>query len=283
MDRVFKQFGRMIIDKKEEIAGTIHSAAMAGVTLTEQEMQEFSMIEGRILELRAEFVSLFGEALMEFQAPEKAEKRVNQWGRETGEYFFKLGAPLDAALKETRLYRTFIWKVIEKEAVLQGTSPAAVFKMISIIDPLLDMAVHSFSLSYVENHQRTLENAKNAFLELSVPVVPLTRGVGILPLIGNLDTERAGLLMEETLQRASQLKLSYLIMDVSGVMIVDTMVADQLFKVMDALALTGVKTIITGVRPEVAQTMVSLGLKLDELVVKSTLAQAIDHIQILKG
>lgn len=76
-------------------------------------------------------------------------------------------------------------------------------------------------------------------MELSVPVIPLTKGIGVLPLIGNLDTERAQLLMEETLSRSNVLKLSHLIIDVSGVLLVDTIVADQLFKVIDALSLTG--------------------------------------------
>ncbi|WML50069.1 STAS domain-containing protein [Neobacillus sp. PS3-34] len=274
--------GEMILEKKYEIAQALHEDRLSGVQMTEQEKRDFKKLEAHIIDIRANFIGLFGEALIEHTDQQKTFDKILQWGKETGEYFFNLGAPLDEALKDTSYYRIYIWEAIEKEATLKKMSASTIFKVISIIDPVLDRAVYSFSLSYVEFHQKTLENAKSAFLELSVPVVPLTKGVGVLPLIGNVDTERARLLMEETLKRSAELKLSHLILDISGVMLVDTMVADQLFKVIDALALTGVKTIITGIRPEVAQTMVSLGLKLDGLMVKANLQQAFDEIQLVK-
>jgi rsbT co-antagonist protein RsbR len=124
-----------------------------------------------------------------------------------------------------------------------------------------------------------LEQTKSAFLELSIPVVPLMKGTGILPLIGNIDTERAKLLMEETMNQTVKLQLEHLIIDISGVMFVDTMVADQLFKVIDALSLLGVSAILTGIRPEVAQTMVALGLNLDNINVKGNLHQAFSELR----
>lgn len=131
----------------------------------------------------------------------------------------------------------------------------------------------------MESYQKVLEQAKSAFLELSVPIVPLVKGTGVLPLIGNIDTERAQLILEETLKQSSKLKLENLILDLSGVLIVDTMVADQLYKVIDALSLLGVTTVLTGIRPEVAQTMVSLGLNIDKFKVKGNLHQAFLEVQ----
>ncbi|MBM7694094.1 rsbT co-antagonist protein RsbR [Peribacillus deserti] len=283
MNNELKLLGEMILEKKYEIAQTIHSDRLSETKMSESEKREFQQIEAHILDIRANFISLFGEALIEHVDKEKAFEKIFKWGKETGEYFYKLGVPLDEALKDTSFYRTYIWRAIEKEATSQNMSASTVFDVIHIIDPLLDRAVYCFSLTYVEYHQKTLENAKNAFMELSVPVVPLTKGVGVLPLIGNLDTERAHLLMETTLNRSGELKLSHLIIDVSGVLIVDTMVANQLFKVIDALSLTGVKTIITGIRPEVAQTMVSIGLKLTDIQTKASLQQAFDEIQLMKN
>ncbi|OIK10661.1 STAS domain-containing protein [Bacillus sp. MUM 13] len=282
MNNDLKLLGEMILEKKDEIAHNVHSDRMSGVQMSENEKREFQQIEAHILEIRANFIGLFGEALIEHMDKERTYEKIFNWGRETGEYFYKLGVPLDEALKDTSYYRTYIWKAIEKETASKNMAASTVFDVIHMIDPLLDQAVYSFSLSYVEFHQKTLENAKNAFMELSVPVVPLTKGVGILPLIGNLDTDRAHLLMETTLNRSVELKLSQLILDVSGVMIVDTMVANQLFKVIDALSLTGVQTIITGIRPEVAQTMVSLGLNLAGIKTMANLQQAFDDIQLMK-
>ncbi|WP_026695552.1 STAS domain-containing protein [Peribacillus kribbensis] len=275
--------GDVIIQKKEEIAQIIHQKRMSGVVLTEQEEREFNRIENTIMEIRQNFITLFGEALIHNMDEERANQRIREWGSETGMFLYHLGAPLDEALKDTSYYRIYIWKVIEEEVKARDLSSAVIFEILRIIDPLLDRAVYYFSLTYVGLFQKTLENSKSAFLELSVPVVPLIKGVGVLPLIGNIDTERASLLMEETLRRSAELNLSHLILDVSGVPIVDTMVADQLFKVMDALALTGVATIITGIRPEVAQTIVNLGINLENVMIKANLQQAFTEIQAMKS
>lgn len=275
--------GQMIVDKKLEIANEVHTERLAGVQMTEAQRRSFSQIEPQIINIRANFIGYFGEALIECDNQSKAFEKIMTWGKETGEYFFKLGTPLDEALKDASFYREYIWKAIQKEAEAHQLTTNTIFKVISLIDPLLDKAVYSFSLNYVQFHQKNLENAKTALLELSVPVVPLMDGVGVLPLIGNIDTERACMLMDETLKQAGNLKLNYLIFDVSGVMIIDTMVADQLFKIINALSLLGVQTIMTGIRPEVAHTMVTLGLNLKGLTVKANLHQALIEIQSLQA
>ena len=249
--------------------------------MTEAQKHELKRIEEQIIGIRANFIGLFGEALIEHQDKEKGLEKISEWGKETGEYIYNLGASLDEALKDTSFYREHIWNAIKEEA--KDMSASTIFDVISVIDPLMDHAIYSFSLTFVESHQKSLENAKTALLELSVPVVPLMAGVGVLPLVGNVDTERAQLLMEETLEQAVSLKLTHLIFDVSGVMIVDTMVADQLFKVISALSLVGVKTIMTGIRPEVAHTMVTLGLNLEGIMVKANLHQAFKEIQSLQN
>lgn len=273
--------GEAIVNRKHEIAKAVHEDRLSTAEITEAQKHEFKKIEAQILEVRANFIALFGEALVDHDDKEKGLMKIAQWGKETGEYIYKLGTSLDEALKDTGFYREHIWNAIKDEA--KDMSASTVFDVLAVIDPLMDYAIYSFSLTFVEAHQKSLENAKTALLELSVPVVPLLPGVGVLPLVGNVDTERAQLLMEETLEQSVKLKLTHLIFDVSGVMIVDTMVADQLFKVISALSLVGVKTIMTGIRPEVAHTMVTLGLNLEGITVKSNLHQAFKEIQTLQN
>ncbi|MBH0175747.1 STAS domain-containing protein [Fictibacillus sp. 23RED33] len=279
MKKEIELLGEIILNRKHEIAEQVHSDRMAEVVLTEQERREFELIEPKIMELRASFITLFGEALVDFHREESIEK-IARWGRETGEYLFQLGAPLDEALKDTSFYREYIWRAIKEEVIKKNMSTSTIFVVIDTLDPLLDHAVYCFSLNYVQSYQKVLEQAKSAFLELSIPVVPLTQGTGVLPLIGNIDTERAKLLMEETMNQAIKLNLQNLIIDVSGVMFVDSMVADQLFKVVEGLSLLGVKTVMTGIRPEVAQTMVALGLNMHKLNIKGNLHQAFNEIQM---
>jgi rsbT co-antagonist protein RsbR len=281
MTTELQALGEAIVSRKHEIAKAVHEDRYADSVLTEAQKYDLGKIEQQILEIRADFIALFGQALIEHEDQEKAFAKITNWGKETGEYIYKLGASLDEALKDTSYYREHIWKALKEQA--KDMPASAIFGVLDIIDPLMDHAIYSFSLTFVDAHQKSLENAKTALLELSVPVVPLMPGVGVLPLVGNVDTERAQLLMEETLDQAVKLKLTHLIFDVSGVMIVDTMVADQLFKVISALSLVGVKTIMTGIRPEVAHTMVTLGLNLEGIMVKSNLHQAFKEIQTLQN
>jgi rsbT co-antagonist protein RsbR len=258
----------------------VHLTRLSGLPINEEQIRELQKIEPQLLNIRAEFIGIFGQALINYNE-QTTIARVKEWAEETGTFISNLGIPLDEALKDTSFYRKFIWKAVEEFGAEIDVLAGTIFKIISVVDPLLDEAVYYFSLTYVRNYEQTLNNAKNALLELSVPVVLLTSGVGVLPLIGSIDTERAALLMEKVLEQASKLRLNYLILDVSGVFIIDTMVVNQLFMVINALALIGVKTIITGIRPEVAQTIVKLGLNLDEITFKSNLHQAFAEIQLV--
>ena len=280
MSEQLRIIGEGIINKRFEIAKEVHLTRLSGLPITEEQIRELQKIEPQILNIRAEFIGIFGQALINYNE-QTTIARVKEWAEETGTFIFNLGVPLDEALKDTSFYRKFIWKAVEEFGAEIDVIASTIFKIISVVDPLLDEAVYYFSLTYVRNYEQTLNNAKNALLEISVPVVLLTSGVGVLPLIGSINTERAALLMEKVLEQASKLRLNYLILDVSGVFIIDTMVVNQLFMVINALALIGVKTIITGIRPEVAQTIVKFGINLDEITFKSNLHQAFAEIQLV--
>ncbi|MED4268492.1 STAS domain-containing protein [Priestia megaterium] len=263
--------GEKILEKKYEIAQMVHTNRMADL----KEIKDVNLTNEEIIELRANFISYFGKALMEKIDQKTIFDQIVKWGKESGEFASNLGISLSEALEDTTYYRKFIWEVLKEEIRDHNIPTDTIFELINIIDPLLDKAVYVFSLTYVNIHQETLKKAKSAFLELSVPVVPITKGIAILPLIGEVDTERATLLLEETLRKANELKLSHLLFDLSGVMIVDTMVAHQIFKIVDALGLLGVKTILIGIRPEVAQTMIQLGIDFSKITIKANLEQAL--------
>ncbi|SDE50336.1 Anti-anti-sigma regulatory factor (antagonist of anti-sigma factor) [Priestia aryabhattai B8W22] len=109
-------------------------------------------------------------------------------------------------------------------------------------------------------------------------MVPLSKGIAVMPIVGQIDTHRAQLIMETALEESANLQLHYLILDISGVLIVDTMVANNIIEIVKALQLIGTKTMITGIRPEIAQTVVSLGIELGTIKTKATLEQALAEI-----
>jgi len=263
--------GERILEKKYEIAKMVHTNRMADL----KEIKDVNLTNEEIIELRANFISYFGQALMAKIDEKTIFDQIVKWAKESGEFASNLGVSLSEALEDTTYYRKFIWEVLKEEIRNHNMSTDTIFELITIIDPLLDKAVFAFSLTYVNIHQETLKKAKSAFLELSIPVVPITKGIAILPLVGEVDTERATLLLEETLKKANELKLSHMLFDLSGVMIVDTMVAHQIFNIVEALGLLGVKTILIGIRPEVAQTMIQLGIDFSQITIKANLEQAL--------
>lgn len=280
MSRELQLLGELIIQKKEEIAKEVHQARMSETSMSEQEQQQIMPVIQHIMQLRVSFVQLIGETLIHHEDKGFVSERILKWGNEKGEYCFKIGAPLQDALNDTSFYRKIIWKVIEEEAIHQNLSAPAIFKVIGIVDPIIDQSVYYLSLSYVGSYQKSIEDAKNTYIKLSVPVIPLSEGAGVLPLVGLLDGDRARLLMEESLAQAVNLQLTQLILDLSGVPTIDQMAAQQILQVLEALQLIGVKTLLTGIRPEVSMTMVSMGLDTGKLMISRNLEHAINQMKI---
>lgn len=99
-----------------------------------------------------------------------------------------------------------------------------------------------------------------------------------MPLVGDIDTARAKIILENTLKQCSQKGVQHLCIDLSGVVIIDTMVAQQIFDLVTSLRLIGVETTISGIRPEIAQTAVQLGLPFNEFRTAASLAHALERM-----
>jgi rsbT co-antagonist protein RsbR len=112
-------------------------------------------------------------------------------------------------------------------------------------------------------------------LELSTPVVKLWEGVLALPMIGTLDSARTQIVMESLLQRIVETGSEIAIIDITGVPTVDTLVAQHLLKTVTAIRLMGADCIISGIRPQIAQTIVHLGVDLQGVTTKASLADAL--------
>jgi len=120
---------------------------------------------------------------------------------------------------------------------------------------------------------------QTVIMEMSVPILPLAKTTLVMPLVGALDDSRLQLIQERALQAIAQSAARYLILDITGVPIVDTQVANKLLKLIQAARLIGSTVIIVGVRPEVAQTIVGLGIQLQDIVTRSTLQSGIAYTQ----
>jgi rsbT co-antagonist protein RsbR len=127
---------------------------------------------------------------------------------------------------------------------------------------------------FQESRDRIIARQQQELLELSTPVVKLWQNILALPLIGTLDSARTQVVMENLLQKIIETGAAIAIIDITGVPTVDTLVAQHLLKTIAAARLMGADCIISGIRPQIAQTIVHLGVNLEDVITKATLADA---------
>lgn len=128
--------------------------------------------------------------------------------------------------------------------------------------------------AYLQSRESIISRQQQELMELSTPVVQLWDNVLALPLIGTLDSERTQVVMENLLEKVVETGASIAIIDITGVPTVDTLVAQHLLKTVAAARLMGADCIISGIRPQIAQTIVHLGINLADIITKATLADA---------
>jgi len=143
-----------------------------------------------------------------------------------------------------------------------------------LVSALLDrIGLHTIEV-FQQSREEIIARQQQELLELSTPVVQLWDNVIALPLIGTLDSARTQVVMENLLQKIVETGSSIAIIDITGVPTVDTLVAQHLLKTVAAARLMGADCIISGIRPQIAQTIVHLGVDLSEVTTKATLADA---------
>ncbi|ASN07084.1 RsbT co-antagonist protein RsbRA [Virgibacillus necropolis] len=135
------------------------------------------------------------------------------------------------------------------------------------VEPIIRQLVNEYSGSW--EHIVSLQRV--ALQELSAPLIPVMDGITVMPLIGTIDTERAKLIMENLLEGAIKHNSDVVLIDITGVPVVDTMVAHHIIQAAEAVRLIGSTCILVGIRPEIAQTIVNLGIDLGKFPTKSSL------------
>ena len=129
--------------------------------------------------------------------------------------------------------------------------------------------------SFAQARESVIANQNEQLLELSTPVVKLWDGVLAVPLVGTLDSARTQVVMESLLQQLVTTGSAHAIIDITGVAAVDTQVAQHLLKTVVAARLMGADCVISGIRPQIAQTIVSLGIEFGDIATKASLADAL--------
>lgn len=195
--------------------------------------------------------------------------------RAINEKLSSVTASKDITLSETA---TFVFSL--KDAMLASFQNAFQQKerlneVIGAVNRLVDkMGLFTFE-TFIKSRERIIKEQQKALIEVSVPVVKVWDKILMVPLVGMLDSARTQLVMETLLTAIEETQSKVAILDISGIPIVDTLVAKHLLRTVSAAKLMGAECIITGIKSRISQTMVQLGVDLTGVVTKTTLADGL--------
>ncbi len=179
--------------------------------------------------------------------------------------------------KETGTYVFSLKSAILKELQQEIKDPATLYEQNQKLTLIMDSFTLSTFETFLKGREEVILRQTDEMAEISTPVIRIWDGILALPIIGTLDSSRTQVVMENLLQEIVESGSSIAILDISGVPTVDSLVAQHLIKTVSATRLMGAECIISGIRPEIAQTVVHLGIDLSNIITKSTLASALQH------
>ncbi|MDJ1473817.1 STAS domain-containing protein [Xanthocytophaga flava] len=180
--------------------------------------------------------------------------------RETGVYIFSL--------------KDSILQTLQQEI---GEDPAALYEYSLKLSKLIDSFGISTFETFIKGREEVILRQTDEMTEISTPVIKVWDGILALPIIGTLDSSRTQIVMESLLEQIVATSSTIAILDISGVPSVDSLVAHHLMKTVSATRLLGAECIISGIRPEIAQTVVQLGIDFSHIITKATMASALKH------
>lgn len=206
------------------------------------------------------------------QSIEVVEQESNQDLVQFAERLIQLGWPLHYITRGLQKFRTITVNVLSESDDDYCQSKEFFQEIEEWIDNLVNVVVNQYSGSW----ENTVFLQKMALKELSAPLIPVFDKISVMPLVGTIDTERAKLIMENLLDGVIEHRSQVVLIDITGVPVVDTMVAHHIIQASEAVRLVGAKCILVGIRPEIAQTIVNLGIDLGKFPTQSSLKKGIE-------
>ncbi|OKL36462.1 STAS domain-containing protein [Domibacillus mangrovi] len=193
---------------------------------------------------------------------------------EFSEKIVRLGWPLTMMTDGLRLFGQIVEEGMKKEGNIDHNSYV---DFASEINNWIFPMYKTITQAYTTSWERTVSLQKIALQELTAPFIPIFDKISVMPLIGTIDTERAKQIMENLLEGVVSHRAEVVLIDITGVPVVDTMVAHHIIQAAEAVRLVGAKCTIVGIRPEIAQTIVNLGINLEDVTTTSTLKKGVEQ------
>ncbi len=268
---LIERFSRYLIEN----AGKI-SKEITDYNLKKLDIQLPEEIVSESIKTNTEFLGFLGETLN--LSKEMVTERFIQWHREKHQnhkQFQYASQELESIIKPYAETRLQLMEMLTKVSVAEGLSTEDVVYVNNRLSYLLDLSITE---TIIERERQAKDlNKKNEQIisELSSPIVPIEKGMAILPLIGEFDYERSDYIMTHVIPKISELRIKTLIIDFSGIATIDGEIAARIFNIHKVLKLIGIKTMLTGIRADLAIDVINTGIDFSKLDTYGTVQQAI--------
>ena len=272
MDGILK-VGKYLVDHAEEIVTSMIEPALERV--------EFEVTEEMIqqsIKLNVEFLTMLVDS---FEASnEAAAAELIKWSKKNGEQQAAMLAQLSTMIKPYAENRLMYLQKITQIAMDHGLSTEDVLKISNRVSYLLDVSMIETIFAYEAYRDEQLKDRQKEINELSAPIVPIQHGIAVLPLIGVIDYPRVQHLLNNVLPTIPSLDIEHLIIDFSGILTIDSEVAQHIFTIHNVLQLLGIHIMFTGIRPNLSMAVVQAGIDFTSFNTYGSVKQAIESVKI---
>ncbi|MEI4770705.1 STAS domain-containing protein [Psychrobacillus sp. FJAT-51614] len=257
------------------IAGYIHEhldEVLEKWTLKMEEENDdrfFQIMSDRIID---NTVREFGELIISSltESDEIYTAKLNEFSVKVVQY----GWSVSFVLKAITNFTNVLYVKMDEDGYLNDQN---IKSYMEIMNNWMPPLTHNVVEAYSKVWDRTVQVQKMALQELSASLIPMFDKISVMPLVGTIDTERAKLIMENLLHGVVKHRAEVVLLDITGVPVVDTMVAHHIIQAADAVRLVGAKCMLVGIRPEIAQTIVALGINLNDFTTTSTMQKGVEQ------
>lgn len=264
--------GKYLVDHAEEIVTEMMDSALKNV--------EFEVTDEMIqqsIKINVEFLTLLVESFED--SNEVAAAELVKWSKKNGEQQAAMLSQLSTMIKPYAKNRLMYLENINRISMEHGLSTEDVLKINNRISYLLDVSMIETIFAYEAYRDDQLKDRQKEINELSAPIVPIQHGIAVLPLIGVIDYSRVQHLLNNVLPTIPTLDIDHLIIDFSGILTIDSEVAQHIFTIHNVLQLLGIHIMFTGIRPNLSMAVVQAGIDFTSFNTYGSVKQAIESLR----
>ncbi len=255
----------------EELSGLLEDNATELKKQWVKEMTEMGLLEKLSpLEIEQQSTAIYDTCVLTVKTGmyEAAKKYAREMAKKGVLEAMTVDQIIMGMLKLRDVYGRFIFYKYQKDV-------EKLYKVLGVYEPVANRILNIVALSFVEEQGRVIKEQQQAMIALSTPVLQIRDQILVLPLIGTIDSARAAQIVEQLLNSIVDTQASVVILDITGVPVIDTAVANHLIKTIQAAKMLGADTIITGISPANAQTLVTLGVDLSMMTTRGSLRSGV--------